>query len=644
MAAFCGVVRMDGAAVEAAEAVSMAGAFTALPRSRPTVRHDRAGVFAAVSLPLTPEDRLDRQPWSGRDGQLTLLFDGRLDDRAGLADRLGLDAARAQDMADGALVLAGYERWGTELLAGLAGFWVLAVWDSGARRLVLARDPMGGRSLFFHRDGPLVTFAASTMALLRLSRVGRDLDETVLGDLLMLTMAERDRTFYRDIRRVPGGCLVVCTPEATKVERFWQPPVDRPLHLSNDDEYVEAGRELLERAVRANLRSLSPVAMLGTGGLDSAGVAATAARQMAPDPLPFYCRVPPADWTGPERPNFYLDERPKIAALAALYPNLRVKAVDLPGPHRFDVDPTCLFQRYGLAARAADNIGWLLGAVEQARTAGHRVLLTGDYGNTTLSAPGRAAPMELLRQGRLLALARELAGWRRRNGWPWHKVVLETLVRRIKWLETLGVIGRNRGTWRDWTLIHPEAVQRLGLEARARAGGAPGFPLPTTSPAHARALILERSGHLRGDLMAQTTAVDGYELRSPLAYMPLVEFTLRVPSTQFCRDGELRWLARRVLADRLPAESLMEDKFGAQHPEWYDTLSSLQDGYQTDLNRLGSSPLTARLVDLKRAQALLDTWPKDAHEAMPRREAYANALCRGLHVARFIRWNEGGNE
>lgn len=622
----------------------MAGAFAALPRSRPTVRHDQAGVFAAVSLPLTPEDRFDRQPWSGRDGQVTLLFDGRLDDRAGLADRLGLDPTRAQDMADGALVLAGYERWETAFLSGLAGSWVLAVWDGGARRLVLARDPMGGRSLFFHRDGPLVTFAASNMALLRLPRVGRDLDETVLGDLLMLNMAERDRTFYRDIRRVPGGCLVVCTPDATRVERFWQPPVDRPLRLSSDADYVEAGRELLERAVRAHLRSLSPVAILGSGGLDSAGVAATAARQMAPDPLPFYCRVPPADWTGPVRPNLYPDERPKIAALAARYPNLRVKAVDLSGPHRFDRDPTCLFQRYGLAARAADNIGWLLSPIEQARAAGHRVLLTGDYGNTTLSAPGRAAPMALLRQGRLVALARELKGWRRHNDWSWYKVILETLVRRIHWLETAGIVGRNRKTWRDWTLTRPEAVARLGLEVRAKAGGAPGFALPTTSPAQARALILAHYGHLQGDIPAQTTAVDGYELRAPLAYMPLVEFTLRVPSTQFCRDGQLRWLARRVLADRLPAESLMERKIGAQHPEWYDTLSSLRDDYQADLNRLGSSPLVARLVDLQQAQALLDRWPKDAHEAVEQRDSYINALCRGLHVARFIRWNEGGNE
>ncbi|ABC21656.1 asparagine synthetase B family protein [Rhodospirillum rubrum] len=644
MAAFCGVVRMDDEPADADEAASMAGAFAAAPGGRPTLRRDRAGAFAAVSLPLTPEDRFDRQPWTGRDGRITLLFDGRLDDRAGLIDRLGLDGKRAEGMADGALVAAAYERWGTAILAGLAGFWVLAVWDAAARRLVLARDPMGGRSLFYHRQGPVITFAASTLALLRLPRVERVLDETVLGDLLMLTMGERDRTFYRDISRVPSAHLVVCTPEGTVIDPFWHPPVGGELRLPRDEDYVEAARELLERAVRANLRSLRPVAVLGSGGLDSAGVAATAARLLAPRPLPLYCRVPPTDWSGPELSTSYPDERPKLAALAALHPNLRVMSVEQAGPHRFDEDQTCLFQRYGLAARAADNIGWLLGAVDQARAAGHRVLLTGDYGNTTLSAPGRGAPMALLRQGRLMALARELAGWRRQRGWSWPKVARETLLYRIPGLSPLRSLGRNPGSWRSWTLTRPEAVRALGLEARARAAGAPGFPMPTTTPAASRALILERYGRLRGDLAAQTTAVDGFELRSPLAYLPLVEFTLRVPSPQFCRDGRLRWLARRTLADRLPPEILMEDRLGAQHPEWFDTLSSLRESYQADLPRLAKSPLVATLLDLERAGHLLDSWPDIARDAAPRHHDHALALVRGLHVARFVRWNEGGND
>jgi len=636
---------MDGESVDTSEPACMVGAFAAAPRSRPTLRTGDAGAFAAVSLPLTSEDLFDQQPWRGRGGQLTFLFDGRLDDRAAVAERLGLDSAVASKMADGALALAAYERCGTEILASLAGFWVLAAWDATARRLVLARDPMGGRSLFYHRCGPVVTFAASIMALLRLQRIERVLDDTVLGDLLMLTMGERDRTFYRDIRRVPGGHLVVCTPNGTEIEPFWRAPSDRELRLRRDDDYVEQARELLDRAVRANLRSLRPVAVLGSGGLDSAGIAATAARMVAPGHLPLYCRVPPKGWSGPERTNYYPDERPKLAALAALHPNLRVVAVDHAAPHRVDDDPTCLFQRYGLAARAAENIGWLLGATDKARADGHRVLLTGDYGNTTLSAPGYGAPMALLKRGRLITLMRELAGWHKQKGWSWGTVTTRALLRQVHLLAKIRHAWTGGARWHEWTLLRPEAVRELGLEDRAKEAGAPGFLLPTTSPAESRALILTRYGRIQGDLMAQTPAVDGFELRSPLAYLPLVEFTLRVPPTQFCRNGRLRWLARRVLADRLPPEILSEDRIGAQHPEWFDTLSCLRQDYQSDLPRLAKSSRIAHLIDLDRAAHLLETWPADAIEAEKQLKGYPFvALWRARHVARFVRWNEGGNE
>lgn len=644
MGAFCGIVHMDGETADPGEARSMAGAFAAAPRSKPTVCSDVAAAFAAVSLPLTPEDRFDRQPWSGRDGQLSFLFDGRLDDRAALIERLNLDPAMAVSMADGALVLAAYERWGTDMLAGLAGYWVMAAWNRKTRSLVLARDPMGGRSLFYHRQGPAVTFAASTMALLRLPRVDRTLDETVLGDMLMLTMGERDRTFYRDIRRVPGGYYVIFTPEKTTIEPFWQAPVDCELRLRRDSDYVEAAQELLERAVRANLRSIRPVAILGSGGFDSSGVAATAAQLIAPQPLDMYCRVPPRGWTGPERHSYYPDERSKLAALGALHANLRIAMIDRVGPHRVDEDPTCLFARYGLAVRAADNIGWLLAATDLARADEHQVILTGDYGNTTLSAAGRGAPLALLREGQLIEFARELVGWRIRQGWSWRTVLTKALLGRIRWLQVLRAAWRGAPPWSDWSLVHPLAVQSLGLEARAREAGAPGFLLPVSTPAQARAFVLESYGRLRGDLVAQTTAVDGFEVRSPLSYLPLVEFTLRVPSTQFCRRGEMRWLARRVLADRLPPEILSEDRIGAQHPEWFDTLSALRDGYLSNLSHLAKSPTVARLLNLEKARHLLEDWPVDCHQAEQSRDAFEHALWRGLHVAQFVRWNEGGNE
>ncbi len=651
ISAFAGVVRLDGAPAALDEAPAMAGAFAAPPRRRPLVYAEGPASFAGVALAFSAPAR----PGSGgrlvwRDGgDAALLFAGRLDHRADIAAALNLAADRLATLSDGQLALAAWRRWGADGLARLTGAWTLAVWEPAERRLTLARDPMGGRSLFFHRAGAVVSFASAITALLRLERVGRDLDEVVLGDLLLLTLGERDRTAYREIQRVPGGHYVVFTPGRQAVVPFWHPPVDGPpLRLARDEDYVEAMRELLDRAVAACLPETGPVAVLGTGGLDSAGVSATAARLRAPGAVHHYCRVPPAGWQGPVDTYLYPDERPKLEALAARHANIRVVAVDEPGLHLVDLDPRCLFQRYGGPSIAAGNLGWYLGAIDRGRAEGHRVFLTGDFGNSGFSAPGRSAPFELLCGLKLGALAQELAGWRRRYGWSWPRTVKNTLLPRLQppglhiWRQNRKAPGGRR--WLGWSLVNPAFVAEAGLEERARRLGGTSSAEPSRAPRVARAQILGWMGRLGGDLVAQTMAVDGFDLRAPLADLRLIEFTLQLPGTQFCRDGVMRWLARRTLADRLPAEIVEERRLGAQNPEWYQRLSQGHATDLADLPHIARDPVARRLLDLGRAARELADWPADADAAHGRLDEVRHALVRGLNVARFIRWNRGGNE
>lgn len=626
----------------------MAGAFAALPRARPTVWGQGGAAFGAASLPLTPEDRLDHQPRTARGGQVDFLFAGRLNNRADLAGALEIGAADLAGMADGTLALRGFERWGEAWFARLSGSWSLVVWDRAARRLTMARDPLGGRALFFHRAGGVVTFASSFGALFRLPRIERVLDEVVLGDALLLSFGERDRTYYRDIRRVPGGHRVVCTVGEVEVSAFWQPPEGDYLRLARDEDYVEAARELFDRAVAANLRSLEPVAMFGSGGLDSSAVSATAARMLAPRMLKHYCRVPPAGWHGPLDPSLYPDERPKLRALAARYPNLQVIEIDDAGLHPLDLDPRGLFQRYCGPFSSGDNLGWLMVVLDRIRADGHRVILSGEFGNDTLTAAGFSAPMELLGELRFGALARELVAWRRRFGWSWGRTLKNALLSHCepsglrRWRLDRRAPGGRR--YLNWSLINPDFVGEAGLEARSRALGLIAFGPMGRSWRALRAEGVRQTGRLAGDFLSQSVAVDGFEERAPLGDLPLLEFCLKVPATQYCRNAIHRWLGRRVLADRLPPEITGELWLGAQNPEWFDRRSQMRAETAAELVHLARSPLAARILDLPRAARLLDSWPADAQSAHEQGATYRLALGRGLHIARFIRWNDGGNE
>jgi len=136
---------------------------------------------------------------------------------------------------------------------------------------------------------------------------------------------------------------------------------------------------------------------------------------------------------------------------------------------------------------------------------------------------------------------------------------------------------------------------------------------------------------------------DRVEARDPFADYGIVEFTLGIPERQFWGEGRDRWLARRVMADRLPPVMVNERRRGIICPEWYTVVSNRREGMIAALERIERSPLATRVLDIPRIRTLLDDWPKNAEAAKPDRILRGIALDRALSMGGFLRWYEGGN-
>ncbi len=109
------------------------------------------------------------------------------------------------------------------------------------------------------------------------------------------------------------------------------------------------------------------------------------------------------------------------------------------------------------------------------------------------------------------------------------------------------------------------------------------------------------------------------------------------------RDGLKRSFARAVLADRLPPEILNEHRRGYQGATWFRRLDAQRQDITDEIDRLETSSLASRLIDVPRLKRMLQDWPKDENAAEMRLQDLRRAFGRGIHVGRFIRWVEGGN-
>ncbi len=224
---------------------------------------------------LLPEDAFDRQPLAGGGGRYRLIADLRLDNRDELARDIGIDPSRATSLSDAAILLAAWERWQEAVFDHLFGDYAFALWDGRDRHLILARDALGGRPLHYHRGDGFLAFASMPKGLHALDDVPYGPDEVCVAEYLALIPEHGSGSFFKDVNRVEPGHFVIVTPLGETAKRHWEPR-RYTLKLDSADDYAEALRHQLDRAVETRLRGAGgQVAAHLSAGLDSSAVAAT---------------------------------------------------------------------------------------------------------------------------------------------------------------------------------------------------------------------------------------------------------------------------------------------------------------------------------------------------------------------------------
>ncbi len=640
MSAIAGLIRFSGQPVEPAELSMAALRLNSTGIEEAMYRVEGPAGLVIRQRIITCEDMFERQPWTGGGGKLLFCYDGRLDNREELASTLNI-SLKGETVPDGRLFLAALERWGEAALPHFIGDFALVLWDKEKRRLLLACDQMGRRTLYYHQGAGFVAFASTYPALLSLPGVPKKLDELYLADFLILNTPHPQTTFYQGIQRLPSASTATFDAGGLRLHRYWSPEPQSRLRLSSDEEYVEAAREQLDRAVACRLRSKDGIASTMSGGLDSSAVAATAARLLTPGQLLAVTTVPAEGMELPPAPSgCYNDERPYVQAIAARHPNMNLALTSSREPHWIDTDPTPLFETGGLPARSISNIGWFAPMYERLKKSGISALLTGDCGNYAWSWDGMRSLNNLFRQGRWLKLAHELKQVSRYQPYDrdWKTMLRIEIVQPLlpttykKWRQRR---QNEEELWTGYSAINPEFTREIGLHDKNSHSdfNMPGFS--SSDSLKFRINMLGQIEHGR-DLMTALRMLRGVEQRQPLLDIRLIEFCLSIQDDQYLRDGMIRRLPRLALADRLPACVLKNYKLGIQNPEIFSRMSGLRAAYIEEIEALKNSPLAARCIDLPRLELIAKNWTDDIQ--------LTHMLPRAVNVGRFLRWFENSED
>jgi len=505
---------------------------------------DDAGSYSKGNISIlyrafhtTKESCRETQPHVTLSGAI-LTWDGRLDNRTDLIRRLR-DVVTIGS-TDVEIVALAYEYWGSDCFAMLIGDWALSVWDPHTRSLLLAKDPIGTRHLYYSLENkqvtwstildPLVLFAGKSFALC---------EEYIAGWFSFFPAAQL--TPYVGIDSVLPSSSVLIRPGKHTVRKYWDFDPSKRIRYRTDGEYEEHFRAVFSEAVRRRLRSDSPILAELSGGMDSSSIvcmadtiiAGGAAETPRLDTVSYYDDSEP-NWN--ERPYFTKVEEKRGRTGTHIDVGSKEKPNFEPDNDRFAVTP-------GSGGRSTQQF------VTCMMSQGNRVVFSGIGGDEVTGGVPTPIPEleDLLARGQFRTLAHQLKIWALNKRKPWFHLFFEA-ARSFFPPVLVGIPKHKRpAPWLNLAFVRRNRAALQGYETRLMFFG----PLPTFQENVSTLQVLQRQ------LSCNALSPDPpREKRYPYLDRSLLEFMYAIPREQLVRPGQRRSLMRRALVGIVPDELL----------------------------------------------------------------------------------------
>ncbi len=281
MCGIAGILRFDGGPVELADVRAMTDAIS---HRGP----DDEGFYcgAGVGIGMRRLSIIDRahgqQPIGNENGSIWVVFNGEIYNFEELRRTLRGRGHTLKTASDTETIVHLYEDHGPECVHHLRGMFAFALWDEPRRTLLLARDRVGIKPLYYARTPSALVFGSEVKAVLQAPGIEPELDWQAVSHLFSFSTTPRDRSIVAGVEKLEAGHLMsVDGGGEVRQRRYWQMRFE-PDHARSESQWIDAVRGALEESVRLHRISEVPLGVFLSGGVDSSAVVAAMARNDAP--------------------------------------------------------------------------------------------------------------------------------------------------------------------------------------------------------------------------------------------------------------------------------------------------------------------------------------------------------------------------
>jgi asparagine synthase (glutamine-hydrolysing) len=497
------------------------------------------------------------QPLANEDGTVQVVFNGEIYNFADVRTELLARGHRFRTSSDTEIIVHGYEEWGDRCVDRFRGMFAFALWDAPKRRLLLARDRLGVKPLYYAEvPGKAIVFGSEIKSLLEDSDVPRDWRPEALDAYLTLLYIPAPDTIYRAVHKLPPGHILVAERGSIRVSRYWDLQFTGDGDAAREADYVEELDSLLRESVGLRLISDVPLGAFLSGGIDSSTVVAYMKEASGAPPVTIAV-------------GFDDDAYDEVRHAEAVAKHVGCEFHALTaGPRVDDLLPKLAWH---FDEPFADSSAVPTYYVSKAARELVTVALSGDGGDELWAgyARHRVEHWEQRVRGSLGSATR-MAGWLGRT-LPLSVKGARSL-RHLSWAPDQAYALKHA-----YGMFEPDAKTRLYsrdftrsvAHADAFSSFRDAYRECLSNDPMDRAMYVDARTYMIDDVLTKVDRMSmavSLEAREPLLDHKLLEFAARVPASLKLRNGQSKYLLRRVLDRRVPREIIDRPKRGFEAP------------------------------------------------------------------------------